>query len=384
MVSYSFYENDNRVMRYAETLAKRGDYVEVFALQREGSPLEETLNGVHVHRLQGRLVNEKSVFSFISRILQFLFRAMFQVSKNHIRHRYDLLHIHSVPDFMVFAGLLPRITGTPVILDIHDILPEFYGSKFGAKPDSFTFRSMLAVEKLSTMFSSHVIIANDIWKARLLSRSVKKGKCTAILNSPDRSIFQKSGEPRRSNDRFVLLYPGTLNWHQGLDLAIKAFGKISANIPQADFYMYGRGPSTDELKALVKELQLDNRVFILDTLPLREVAKIIGTADLGIVPERKDNFGNEAFSTKILEFMAMGVPVIVSDTQVDRDYFDDSVVCFFQGGDEDDLARRMSELIQDSSKLKLLVANATQYVKKIDWTAKQHEYLQLVDSLVLA
>ncbi len=382
MVSYSFYENDNRVMRYAETLAKRGDYVEVFALQREGSPLEETLNGVHVHRLQGRLVNEKSVFSFVSRILQFLFRATVGVSKNHLRHRYDLLHIHSVPDFMVFSGLLPRLTGTPVILDIHDILPEFYGSKFGAKPNSFTFRLMLAVEKVSTMFSSHVIIANDIWKERLLSRSVRKGKCTTILNSPDRSIFQKSDEPRRPNDRFVLLYPGTLNWHQGLDLAIKAFAKISESAPHADFYIYGRGPSTEELQTLIKELHLESRVFVCDTLPLREVAKIIEKADLGIVPKRKDNFGNEAFSTKILEFMAMGVPVIVSDTQVDRYYFDGSVVCFFRGGDADDLARCMLDLIRDSYKRNLLVTNASKFVEKVDWTAKQHEYLQLVDQLV--
>jgi glycosyltransferase involved in cell wall biosynthesis len=382
MVSYSFYERDNRVMRYAETLAQRGDHVTVFALLRDDGPREEVLNGVHVHRLQSRQVNEKSRFSYLGRILQFLFRAMYRVSKNHLQHRYDLLHIHSVPDFIVFAGWLPRMTGTPVILDIHDILPEFYTSKFGSGRHSVSFRLLHAVEKISAKFSSHVIIANHIWQERLLSRSVEPGKCTVVLNSPDRSIFHTNGAPRSSTGRFVLLYPGTLNWHQGLDLAIRAFGKISDEVPQADFYIYGDGPSKDDLSALILELHLENRVFICNPMPLREVAKVIGSADLGIVPKRKDTFGNEAFSTKILEFMAMGVPVIVADTQVDRYYFDDSVVRFFRGGEEEDLAHNMLDMIQNADKRRNLVANATQFVDTVDWTAKKHEYLSLVDQLV--
>ena len=48
MITYSFYETDNRVMRYAETLAQRGDHVDVLALRRDGMPREETLNNVNV------------------------------------------------------------------------------------------------------------------------------------------------------------------------------------------------------------------------------------------------------------------------------------------------------------------------------------------------
>src|ERR1700760_1556729 len=136
MIAYSFYETDNRVMRYAETLAKRGDYVEVLALQREKLPEYEVLNDGHVHRIQHREVNEKGRFTYLTRILQFMMRAMVRVSRNHLRERYDFIHVHSVPDFLVFAAWLPRLQGVPVILDIHDILPEFYTSKFGSRPNS--------------------------------------------------------------------------------------------------------------------------------------------------------------------------------------------------------------------------------------------------------
>jgi len=381
MVAYTFYEADNRVMRYAETLAKRGDHVDVFALRLVEQAAEEDLHGVSVHRLQGRLLNEKGVFSYAWRLTQFFLRALYHVSLHDLRAKYDLIHVHSVPDFLVFSTLLPRLRGTPVILDIHDILPEFYASKFGSSHTSRTFKVLLGVERLSARFASHVIIANHIWKERLLSRSVTPDKCTVVLNSPDRSIFTRSAAPAKNGNRITLLYPGSLNWHQGLEIAIRAFAKICNKVPDADLVIYGDGPSKNDLIQLAKDLGLGNRVQMPTAKPLREIAKAIESADIGIVPKRKDSFGNEAFSTKILEFMAMGVPVIVSDTKVDRYYFNDSVVRFFRGGDDEDLARCMLELIGNKAERKQLADNASRFVERIDWNAKQGEYLDLVDSL---
>src|SRR5207302_10263309 len=96
---------------------------------------------------------------------------------------------------------------------------------------------------------------------------------------------------------------------------------------------------------------------------------------------RKDNYGNEASSTKILEFMAMGVPVIVSDTMIDKLYFNNSIVRFFRSDDEHDLARGMLEMIENPKLRQQQVANADRFVETMDWSAKQNEYLDLVDSL---
>src|SRR6266576_1893017 len=106
MVTYTFYETDSRVMRYAEALAQRGDEVEVFSLSRPGTPRTEILCGVRVCRLQGRSFNEKGRFSYLWRIAIFLLRALFKVSVHDLRQRYDLVHIHSVPDFLVLSALL--------------------------------------------------------------------------------------------------------------------------------------------------------------------------------------------------------------------------------------------------------------------------------------
>ncbi len=180
-----------------------------------------------------------------------------------------------------------------------------------------------------------------------------------------------------------MLYPGSLHWHQGLDIAIRAFAKISKNAPQAEFHIYGDGPSKPELLDLARELGVEHQVKMPSVRSLQEIAQVMETASLGVVPKRKDGFGNEAFSTKIMEFMAMGVPVVVPDTDIDRYYYDDSVVRFFRAGDAEDLARAMLDLIESPQKRKALVDNASRFIEENDWNAKQHEYLELVERLTV-
>jgi glycosyltransferase involved in cell wall biosynthesis len=268
-----------------------------------------------------------------------------------------------------------------VILDIHDILPEFYVSKFASGQKSGLFRFLVGIERASCRFASHVIIANDIWRDRLLSRSLAPDKCTVVLNSPDRSIFTRTSNGHQSNGKFLMLYPGSLNQHQGLDVAIRAFARISDQAPEAEFHIYGDGPSKPELLSLVKELGVEQQIKMPSARPLHEIAEIMETASLGIVPKRSDNFGNEAFSTKILEFMAMGVPVVVADTMIDKFYFNDSLVTFFKSGNVDDLAGRMLEMIKNPVARQRQIENASRFVDTVDWSSKQHEYLELIDRL---
>ena len=381
MVAYTGYDSDNRVLRYAEALAKRGHQVDAVSLRREGQSKENVVNGVRVFRIQQRIRNERNKFVYFAKMLLFFFRSMGLLTREHLRERYDLIHVHSIPDFEVFAALIPKLMGAKIILDIHDILPEFYASKFNALPNSMIFKLLVAEERLSTAFSDHVIAANHIWQKRLQERSVESSKCTTFLNYPDTAIFRREGR-NRNDKRFVILYPGSLNYHQGLDLAVQAFALIKSACPEAQFWIYGEGEQREFLKSLIAKLGLEDRVFLMDPLPLHQLVSVMENADLGVVPKRKDGFGNEAFSTKTLEFMSMGIPVIVPDTAVDKYYFDDSVAQFFHANDERSLADAMLLLIRNADLREKLVKNASEFVKKYSWEANQASYLNLVDSLV--
>lgn len=379
MVAYTFYETDNRVMRYAETLARRGDEVDVIAHygKQKGTLVR---NGVRVLRVQQRIPNEKSKFTYLFRISLFFIRAMFVLSINHLRKPYQLIHVHSVPDFLVFTAWLPKLMGAKVILDIHDLLPEFYASKFLGAKKSRMFETLLWIEKVSCGFADHVILPNHLWMQRVQSRSVPPSKSSVILNYPDPTMFYRRGRTR-DDGRFVMLYPGTIAVHQGLDVAVRAFAKIKNLVPEADFHVRGMGPAREALEALVKELKLEDRVLFLPGKPMWEIGEVMEDADLAVVPKRKDSFGNEAFSTKTFEFMAVGTPLLISDTAVDLYYFNDQIVTFAKSGDEDDFAAKMVQLIRNPAALQKQVQNADEFIKQNCWDVRQAEYLNLVDSL---
>jgi glycosyltransferase involved in cell wall biosynthesis/peptidoglycan/xylan/chitin deacetylase (PgdA/CDA1 family) len=385
MVAYTAYERDNRVRRYAEALAKRGDEVEVIA--HRSTPTQarvETIEGVTVYRNQYRTKNEHNKWTFAWRLLRFLATSSLFVAHRHSRVRYDLVHVHNVPDFLVLAACYPKWTGAKVILDIHDIVPELFASKFKAGHAGWYVSLLRRTEKLSASFADHVIVSNHLWQKTLIARSVPEEKCSVVLNHVDTGIFYQRQRTRTPDDRFIILFPGSFQWHQGLDIAIKALARLRRQVPRAELHLYGCGNNgiEERLAALANSLGLNASVKFFGGVALDEMPDVIANADLGVVPKRADSFGNEAYSTKIMEFMSQGVPVVVSRTKIDEFYFDDGVVRFFKSGDDEEMAKAMLDIIQHPELRRSLVANAYRYVEQNGWGGKKDEYLALVDRLL--
>jgi glycosyltransferase involved in cell wall biosynthesis len=383
IVSYSIYETDTRVFRYGKALAERGDEVDAIVLSGSRlSPVEETIDGVRVHRIQTREGNkERSKLSYLLPLLRFLVVAGWRIARMHAQRPYDLIHVHNVPDFLVFAALRPKLGGAKVILDIHDLVPEFFGSKFGAAKASNSLRLLKWMERASASFADHVIVANDLWLGKYASRSATPGKCSVLINYVDRQVF--FSRPRlRKDKKLIVLFPGGLQWHQGLDIAIRAFNQLKDRLPQVEFHIYGEGNAKPGLVQLVHELGLEEKVRFFGLLSTTEIAEVMANADVGVVPKRADSFGNEAYSTKIMEFMSLGVPVVVSSTKIDRFYFNDSVVRFFESGNPDALAEAVVEVLQNNELRRRMIANALEYADQNSWQRRQGDYLELVDSLI--
>ena len=380
MVAYTYYEGDNRVRRYAETLVKRGDTVDAIVLRQDGAASFTNVSGVNVYKVQRRTINERFKIEYLLKLVTFLIRSFFRLTYLHIRHRYDLIHVHSIPDFEVFAALGAKLLGAKVVLDIHDIVPELFISKFNSSTASPLFKMLLLVERLSMAFADHVIVANHIWHQRLIARSVSARKCTVVMNYPDPSIFRVRKQGGRG-EKFIMIYPGTLSIHQGLETAIRAVDLIRERVVDLEFHIYGKGTDQQYFEDLVKTLGLQDRIIFKSIVPIEKLPQIIAGANLGVEPKLKRSFGNEAFSTKILEFMYVGIPVIASDTLVHTHYFDESLVKFFRSEDEEDLAECIVQLRKDKRLRDTLVANSFRYMEQNNWEVRKYTYLNIVDSL---
>jgi glycosyltransferase involved in cell wall biosynthesis len=380
MVAYSFYEFDGRVMRYAEALVNRGDHVDVIALRHNGEPNFKSVRSVNVYKIQERAFNETNSFTYLLRLLKFFWKSTIILTRQHLKNKYDLIHIHTIPDFEVFCGLIAKITGAKIILDIHDLVPELYANKFEIIEDSFIFKVLVALEKISTSFADHIIISNHIWENKLRLRDGLKRNSSTFINYVDPNIFYQ--RQRINRKVFTAIYPGSLNFHQGLDIAIRAISLVRNQLDNFRFYVYGDGSQKKYLMELITKLNLDDIVFLEDIKPIHDIAEIMATADLGIVPKRNDSFGGDAFSTKILEFMSSGVPVIVSRTRIDSFYFNENVVKFFEPEDEKDLSESIIQLVKNADLRNRLINNALTFSANFSWGVKKKDYFSLVDSLV--
>ena len=381
-LSYSNYESDGRILRYAETLSKRGDDVEAIACT---TPHEERetidWNGVTLHKIYYRECNRKGgAISFFWPLCVFAVKSFWHISKLHLRKPYDVIHVHNIPEWLVFSALIPKLGGAKIILDLHDLVPELFTTKFKKGSRSIFDKLLRIAESLSCRFADHVIVSNHLWLKTVNDRSAPTEKTSAFVNNIDPDQFYRRTKTRTDNKKIVL-FPGTLQWHQGVDIAIRAFPKVKVAIPEAEFHIYGGGGVTDELKQLTKELDLNGTVKFFDIVLITEVPQLIANADLGVVPKRADSFGNEAYSTKIMEFMSQGVPTVISRTAIDQYYFSDEETIFCESGNVNEFAQAMIKALTDSETRDRLIENAALYVRKNDWKSRRRDYEKIVDNL---
>jgi glycosyltransferase involved in cell wall biosynthesis len=383
MLAYSDYHSDNRVRRYAEALAKRGDLVDVIANSSGDAPLgQDHLKGVTVHRIQRRKRDERGKWSYAARLLRFLAKSSAVLARLHSAKQYDLIHVHNIPDFLVFAAWYPKWTGAKIILDIHDIVPELYASKFKTHAGDLCAEILKKVERASASYADHVIVSNHLWSQKLIARSVCEQKCSTFINHVDTTIFYP--HPRtRKDSKIIVMFPGTFQWHQGLDLAIEAVGRIKTRVPNLELHLYGGGHEAASLVELTSRLGLTDVVKFCGSVPLDQMPEVIANSDVGVVPKRANSFGDEAYSTKIMEFMSQGVPVVVSRTTIDSFYYNDRVVRFFASGDSQALAEAMLEVVENRELRESLVRAGYEYVAENSWDVKREEYFALVDSLTV-
>lgn len=379
MIVFSYYPSDTRVRREAEALAKAGMSVDVISLLYESEPQKESINAVNVYRLRFRKRRRSGKLHHIFQYSYFIIASFFKLSFLHLKKKYDFIHVHNLPDILVLSALLPRITGSKIILDMHEIMPEFFMRKFDVSEQNIIIKLLIFIEKISIKLTEHVIVATPFLKETVIKRSTTRDKVTTILNLPDINYFQHfKANIRKKPETFNLVYPGTFSKIHGVDIAIQAVRKIvdNSNI-NIRFYLYGLGEEEKYLHSLVEELDLQQHVEFNKMVQIDELAKILSNMDIGLVPKRDGVFIGEAISTKMFDFAAVGLPIISSKTAGDSLYFDDTMVQFFEPENIDELADCIIKLYYDYELRKKYSENATKLIHKMNWNIAQKELIDI-------
>lgn len=388
MLLQGHYEGDIRVRRKAEALVAAGYRVDVLALRSGTSAaVEYDLNGVHVYTLSlGKKRGTLARYAF--EYGAFSLWATWKLASLMRKYRYDIVDVNTLPDFLVFAAWPAKRKGAIVILDMHEITPEFYISKYKIAPSSWIIALLSQIERWSIRFADHVLTINEPVQRLLEGRGLQPDKSTIIMNSADENLFAKtdlvSAGARRegSEGRFVMMYHGTLTNIYGLDIAIDAFHVSSPKMPQAELWIVGGGPEKRALEERAVRYGLGSKVRFVGTVRPEEVQSWLSQCDIGVLATRQDVFLDYSFSNKLSEYIIMGKGVIASRLRTISHYFSDDALAYFAPEDVGDLARRMVELYQDES-LRLRLANSARLeFRPIRWEVMLERYLAVMRRLL--
>lgn len=385
MIVHNYYPfAETRVQRQTEALTEYNYKVDVICMRQDSEPTIENVGYLTIYRLPLKRNKKKGpLFQFVE-YLTFMVLTFFKITSLHLRQRYTTVQVHNLPDFLVFAAIIPRFTGSRVILDLHDLMPEFYCAKFNSIMTNLPVRLIRWQEWLSCRFAHHVITVTESWRQTLIQRGVAEYKCSVVMNVADPQYFNSDVTPNGSqkDGELHLVYHGTITQRYGLDMVLYALAQIRSETPNIRFTVQGRGEFLETILHLIKELNLNDLVYLnSDFLPVTELSKVIKSADLGIVPYRRDIFTDGILPTKLMEYAAVGVPAIAAKTPGISAYFDENMVEFFTPEDVEDLALRIRTLYKNRSRLQELTHNIKKFNQKYNWSTQKTKYVNLLDGL---
>ena len=396
IVTHSYYEEDPRVRRQGEALAAAGWEVDVLALRKPGSEAREQIEGVDVHRVDVQRHQGAGLGTYIVEYAAFFVRAGIAAVRLHARRRYEVAQVATLPDPLVFALAPLRLDGVPIVLDLHEAMPEFFRSRFPAASRGAVRAALLAAERVSIAFASHVLTVNDALRERLEALGVPGGRVTVILNSPQTDRFDPTAHPRRGfmeDGRLRLVYAGALTPLYQLDVVVDAVALLAHGVDgggmtaspatpiDVTLDLYGRGDAEPLLRRLAEEHGIADRIRFHGRIPVEEVAGRIADADVGLAPTRRDAFTDFSLSTKIFEYAAMGKPVIASRLPTVERYFGPDALRYFAPGDAGSLAASARDLVADPQGREAAVAAAGERVRELSWEREAARYVGLLESL---
>ncbi len=383
VVAHKDYPGGVRERREVEALISAGYEVDVICLHQPGQLCRESRGNPRIYRMplgHKRTGKVRYLFEYSA----FFLLAFLSLSLLQLRRHYAVVQVHNIPDFLVFTALLPKFQGARVLLDIRDPMPETFQCKYGLSKDSPWVALLRWIERISINFSDHVLTVHEPLKQIHIQRGCPADRISAIVNLPDERIFQPSVcsiWPRSVPPNFVIIYAGTLGERHGIQTALRGLPLLIKDIPGLRLRIIGDGEYLDELKQLAKSLEVCAYVRFEPAIPLDKIPDQLQQADVGICLQ-EGLFGELAFPTKVGEYIAMGLPAIVSETGITRMYLNNDMVAFIRPGDEVAFASQVRKLYTDPAYARHLVANSRRFLETRNWTSEKVRYLGIINSLI--
>jgi glycosyltransferase involved in cell wall biosynthesis len=381
MVVYSYFPQDVRPRREAEALLKEGYQVDILCLRMSDQSEEESIFGVNTYRVN-MSKSRSSKGKYITLYTKFFILAFFKLNQLFLKNRYNVIHVHNMPDFLVFLSIIPKIFGKKVILDLHDPTPEMLLTKFANGEGSKLTKMLKWQERVSIKFAHTIITTNKSFVDRFISRGCPPDKINIVMNSPQESIFNKfisNSKSKENENKFIVMYHGIIIERYGFEELLNAVNLLRDKIPGLELRVYGAGEDLSLFLEMVQKLNLENIVKYFGQVPIEKIVEIIPECDVGIIPNRLSPFTKINFPTRIFEYLHMKKSVVVPKTQGINDYFDESSIFYFEAGDAENLANVIFNVYSNPTKTLDVVNKGYKIYQNYRWEHQSKNLIKIYE-----
>jgi glycosyltransferase involved in cell wall biosynthesis len=371
---------DRRVWQEARTLTAAGYLVSIICPKAPGYEKSfERLEGIDIHR--HALPREADgVLGYVLEYSVALAMEFWLSLKVLFGRGFDVIHACNPPDTIFMIGAFYKLFGKKYVFDHHDINPELYEAKFGKR--GFGRKLLVALERMSFNTADLVISTNESYRNIAIERGRKNPKDVYVVRSgPDLTrIKQVPPNPAlKKGRRYLVGYVGVMGKQEGIDLLLRAVQLIVKQLGRTDiqFGLVGGGTELPAMRELAKDLGVAEYVTFTGRAPDAELLEMLNTADICVNPDRANDMNDRSTMNKIMEYMALGKPVVQFDLTEGRVSAGDAS-WYARPNDVADLAQKMVALLGDENqRIHMGAVGRERVERELSW---QHEAPRLLNA----
>jgi glycosyltransferase involved in cell wall biosynthesis len=340
---------DRRVWQEARALRDAGAKVSIICPVGVGHEARyEEIGGIHIYR-HPLPRDAEGALGYLLEYGSALFWETLLAWRILFRHGFDSIHACNPPDLIFLVALPFKLLGKRFLFDHHDINPELYEAKFGKR--GLFWRLMVWLEWLTFKSASVVISTNDSYRRIAIERGGKRPEDVFVVRSgPDLSRV-KAVPPNpalRKGRKFLVGYVGVIGDQEGIDLLLESVSHTVYELGRTDiqFCLVGGGPSLDKLKSAAERMRISDYVTFTGRAPDALLFEVLSTADVCVNPDRVNPMNDKSTMNKILEYMALGKPIVQFDVTEGR-YSAGEASLYAHANDPVDFAEKVLALVDD-------------------------------------
>lgn len=375
---------DRRVWLEATTLRGAGYEVSVICpVGKQAEKVYEQIDGIHIYR-HSLLYEAHGALGYLLEYGSALFHELRLSIKIARRHGFDVIHACNPPDLIFLIGLIFKPWGKRFLFDHHDLNPELYRAKFSnATFSNRTFiKLLLWCERLTFATATVSIATNESYRQIAIERGRMKPEDVFVVRSgPNLNRIKRMSpaEHWKGGRTYLVGYVGVIGQQEGLDLLLQSIHHIVRTAGRTDvqFAIVGDGPELPTIRKLAQQSQLEDFVTFTGRVDDDILFSILSTSDVCVNPDRFNAMNDKSTMNKILEYMALGKPIVQFDLTEGR-FSAQEASLYAKRNDPIDFAAKILELLADPSRRDLMGRFGRQRVEnQMSW---EHEAPKLLNA----